>query len=89
MSEYPGSVLAELEAAVAAGKKGHTLTSDQLRQVLEVVGGLVEAKNELVRENWRAVGERDAARRVLMAAADRLATCSELLSRCAERKAAA
>lgn len=86
MSEYRGNALAELEAAIITGRKGHTLTAEQIRQVLEVVGGLTEAKNVTVRENIELIAERDAARRVLLGTAERLAVCSELLGRHAEKK---
>jgi len=58
MTDYPGNALTDIERALAAGKNGVTLTRLQMQQVLSLVAELVEAKNELVRENQRLLAQR-------------------------------
>ena len=53
MDEYRGNVLADIDHALSAGKRGLTLTREQLEQLAGLFRDLVEAKNAAVREAER------------------------------------
>lgn len=53
MAEYLGNVFADVEKALELNARSMTLTAEHMRQALRLMAEVTEAKNELVRENWR------------------------------------
>jgi hypothetical protein len=51
--EYLGNAFLEIEAALKKGKTQFVLSAGQMEQLLRVHAEVTEAKNEVVRENWR------------------------------------
>jgi hypothetical protein len=63
MGEYRGNTFLEIGRALEQGKTQFLLSAAQMRQIIQIHAEVTEAKNVVVRENWRLTHDRETASR--------------------------